>query len=77
MCSPFVDVKNGSFAQQRGQAPLAVCCSCVVGCISFLHTSQGGVQELVDHCARQGKPKVVEAAVMHMDIVSLDLNQVV
>ena len=34
-------------------------------------------QELVDHCARQGKPEMVEAAVMHMDIASLDLNQVI
>lgn len=34
------------------------------------------LQELVDHCAKQGKPEVVEAAVTHMDVSSLDLNQV-
>lgn len=35
------------------------------------------MQELVDHCARQNHPEIVEAAVMHLDIASLDLNQVI
>lgn len=34
------------------------------------------MQELVDHCAMQNQPEIVEAAVMHMDLTSLDLNQV-
>ena len=33
-------------------------------------------QALVEHCAREDRPEAVEAAVMHMDIASLDLNQV-
>ena len=34
-------------------------------------------QALVKYCAGEGKPEAVEAAVMHMDIASLDLNQVI
>ena len=34
------------------------------------------LQALVNHCAKQNQPEIVEAAVMHMDLASLDLNQV-
>ena len=34
------------------------------------------LQDFVNFCAQQNQPEVIEAAVMHMDLASLDLNQV-
>ena len=34
------------------------------------------VQALVEHFSQKGQPEAVEKAVLHMDIASLDLNQV-
>lgn len=34
------------------------------------------VQALVEHFSQKGQPDAVEKAVLHMDIASLDLNQV-
>lgn len=34
------------------------------------------VQALVEHFSGHGQPEAVERAVLHMDIASLDLNQV-
>ena len=34
------------------------------------------VQALVEHFSANGHPEAVERAVLHMDIASLDLNQV-
>lgn len=36
----------------------------------------GVVQALVEHFSQKGQPEAVEKAVLHMDIASLDLNQV-
>ena len=33
-------------------------------------------QALVEHYSGTGQPEVVERAVLHMDVASLDLNQV-
>lgn len=33
-------------------------------------------QALVEHYSGAGQPEVVERAVLHMDVASLDLNQV-
>ena len=33
-------------------------------------------QALVEHFSQKGQPEAVEKAVLHMDITSLDLNQV-
>ena len=43
------------------------------GEVSQVRTS---LQDLVSFCAQQNQPEVIEAAVMHMDLASLDLNQV-
>ena len=34
------------------------------------------MQALVEHFSQKGQPEAVEKAVLHMDIASLDLNQV-
>ena len=34
------------------------------------------LQALVEHFSQKGQPDTVEKAVLHMDIASLDLNQV-
>lgn len=36
----------------------------------------GNLQDFVNYCAQQSQPEIIEAAVMHMDLASLDLNQV-
>ena len=35
------------------------------------------VQALVEHFSEKGQPDIVERCVVHMDIASLDLNQVI
>ena len=42
----------------------------------WLDSRAHALQALVEHFSQKGQPDAVERAVLHMDIASLDLNQV-